>query len=129
MAEETRQRKKLVEFVRSNEVDTVLEVEVCKFGERVGWVSRAVSEESPMVNYQKKLEQRRIMAKNTPSPTSKSSFLDESPHFMHDKNQTPSSKGKDSGVFRMESNYGHVLSFGAGQGPNFFASNPSKFWI
>jgi hypothetical protein len=89
MAEETRQRKKLVEFVRRAEVDTVLEAEVCKFGDRVGWVSRAASEESPMVNYQKKLEQRKNMAKNTPSPTSKSSFLDESPHFMNDKNQTP----------------------------------------
>lgn len=119
-----------IQAVRKNERDTVLEVEVAKI--RLGTIlqenqskSNSYNEESPMNSFLAKGFNRRNQGQSTPSPRSKTSFTEESPHFNRGaKEFTPSSNGKNSGVenFRNELTGAHVISFGD-HGQHLFRSN------
>lgn len=103
----------------------MLEVEMQKYN--LGYIRDNIEdnvselEESPMVSFMNKMNNKRGQpATSTPSPRSRASFTEESPHFARDgKNFTPSSKGKNSGCYKLDVPLGHVLSFG-GNGQNFF---------
>lgn len=79
--------------------------------------SNRTNEESPMNSYLARMNKRKQNGLSTPSPRSRTSYTEESPHFAKDaKEFTPSSRGKNSGMENLRSEFqtGHLISFGEG---------------
>lgn len=122
----------------TTELNTFLELEVSKYTKQpCEWSEEGKvlpQEESPMLNFTNRQYMRKqSRVTNTPSPRSRTSYTEESPHFALDgRSFTPSSNGGGQHQHRgtdiggkPDSQFGHMLSFG-GYGQDFFMAEKTN---